>query len=362
MLHVSTLNRTGSPLGSGVYNEGNLLGKYRNQILSTEKSNAKPKGMHSRDFNNSSTASSARLCLQTRLTVRTKSCLSPLVKAERGGFIPICDVIRCFYETCGHIETKTSCHNYMCNIMKQPDRGINPPWIPCNRDVCDQSVIVTRCMPGSCVQCETQDDPTDPLRINFDADPTITRSDFNRNTIPSKEIERRILDYRKRAADTQTRHRELSLRYDPNNLLYSDFSTKRFDRTARDFIEHYRQLRRHPSVVDPEQFYAEVRKQRAEEDKKGIKVEHRQYFSGGKFDETDLLCRLDPTDTRLAKEQCLICQDGFVPEARDPRMMPCEHIFHWACISQWYYRTSRTCPYCRRGYQVMTLPRFLPPP
>jgi predicted amidohydrolase len=114
--------------------------------------------------------------------------------------------------------------------------------------------------------------------------------------------------------------------------------------------------------VDPEQFYAEVRKQRAEEDKKGIKVEHRQYFSGGKFDETDLLCRLDPTDTRLAEEQCLICQDGFVPEARDPRMMPCEHIFHWACISQWYYRTSRTCPYCRRGYQVMTLPRFLPPP
>ncbi|OBT53735.1 hypothetical protein VE04_06780 [Pseudogymnoascus sp. 24MN13] len=240
-----------------------------------------------------------------------ESCLSPLVKAERGGFIPICDVIRCFYETCGHIETKTSCHNYMGNIMKQPDRGINPRWIPCNRDACDQSVIVTRCMPGSCVQCETQDDPTNPLRINFDADPTITRSDFNRNTIPSKEIERRILDYRKRAADTQTRHRELSLRYDPNNLLYSDFSTKRFDRTARDFIEHYRQLRRHPGVVDPEQFYAEVRKQRAEEDKKGIKVEHRQYFSGGKFDETDLLCRLDPTDTRLAEEQCLICQDGF---------------------------------------------------
>lgn len=291
-----------------------------------------------------------------------ESFLTPLVIAERGGWVKPCDVIRCFHDICGHIETKSSCHNYMTNILKQPDRDINPRWYPCNGNVCDQSVITTICIPGACVQCQTQDDLTNPMRISFDKDPTITRSDPDMDTIPSAEIERRLTDYHQRMADTQARHRDLSIRYDPHNLLHSDYSTERFDRTARDFVEHYRQLRRHPGVVDPEQFYAELQKRRADEDRQGIAPEHRQYFSGGKFDETDLMVRIDPTDERLAGEQCIVCQDGFTPEARDPRRMPCGHVFHWACISQWYYKTNRSCPYCRRRYQIMTLPRFIPPP
>lgn len=291
-----------------------------------------------------------------------ESFLTPLVIAERGGWVKPCDVIRCFHDICGHIETKTSCHNYTTNRLKQPDRDINPRWYPCNGSVCDQSVITTICIPGACVQCQTQDDPTNPMRISFDKDSTITRSDPNMDTIPSPEIERRLTDYHQRMADTQAHHRALSLRYDPHNLLYSDYSTERFDRTARDFVEHYRQLRRHPGVVDPEQFYTELRKRRAEEDRQGIDPEQRQYFSGGKFDETDLMVRIDPMDECLAGEQCIVCQDGFSPEARDPRRLPCGHVFHWTCISQWYYRTNRSCPYCRRRYHIMTLPRFIPPP
>ncbi|KFY07103.1 hypothetical protein V492_07447 [Pseudogymnoascus sp. VKM F-4246] len=290
-----------------------------------------------------------------------ESFLTPLVKAERGGLGGICDVIQCFHETCGHIETKTSCHNYSTNIQKRPNPKIKPRWIPCIDKVCDQSVVTTICIPGECVQCQTQGDPANPMRIRFDNDPTITRSDPEMDTIPSDKIEARQPDYPKLAAETQARHRALSLRYDPHNLLFGDFGTERFDRTARDFIEHFRQLRRRPGVVDPEQFYAELRKRRIDEDRQCVDIEQRQYFSGGKFDETDLMCRVNATDARLDEEHCVICGDDFLPEARDPRMMPCGHIFHWACIAQWYYRTSRCCPYCRRQYQVVTLPRFLPP-
>ncbi|OBT62363.1 hypothetical protein VE03_08467 [Pseudogymnoascus sp. 23342-1-I1] len=248
-----------------------------------------------------------------------ESFLTPLVIAERGGWEKPCDVIQCFHGTCGHIETKTSCHNYMGNIVTQPDRGIilpPPAGYPCKKSICDQSVVTTLCLPGNCLRCQTRDDLTDPMRISFDNDLTIACSDPDMATIPPTEIETRSAHYRQLMSATQARHRELSRRYDPHKLLFSDFATNRFDRSARDFIEHYRQLRRHPGVVDPKQFYAELRKRRAEEDRRNIPPEDRQYFSGSKFDETDLMRRVQLTDKRIPGEECMICQEGFVPDAR----------------------------------------------
>lgn len=290
-----------------------------------------------------------------------ESFLTPLLKAERGGFAGICDFIRCFHDTCGHIETKTSCHNYAGNITKHPDPKVNRRFIPCTTGVCDQSVITTICIPSPCVQCATENDPTNPIRIAFDTDPTITRSDPEMDILPTSEISQRHTDYHKRERATQDLHLGLTVVYDPEQLLFRDFGTERFDRSARDLIEHFRQLRRHPGVVEPELFYAELRRRREEEDKLCIDPEHRLYFSGGKFDETDLMERVEETEC----EGCVICGEEFGEAAardRDLRGMPCGHTFHWECISQWFYRTNRCCPYCRREYRVVTLPRFLPPP
>ncbi|KAL5354594.1 hypothetical protein ACLOAV_000683 [Pseudogymnoascus australis] len=286
--------------------------KSRNQTLGTEQSNTKLNGAYSRDFEVSSELRTMSYLLYGKAAPANEidgpyeSFLTPLVIAERGGWEKPCDVIRCFHD-CGHIETKTSCHNYMRNILKQPDYDIKPPQpagYPCNSAVCDQSVVMTICVPDDCIQCQTQNDHANPLRISFDNDPTITRSDPGMDTIPSTEIETRHTQYRQLMKATQVRHSELMRRYDPHRLLFSDFSTDRFDRTARDFIEHFRQLRRHPGVVDPEQFYAELRKRREEEDRRHIPVEDRMYFSGSKFDETDLMCRMEPTDGRLAGQKC----------------------------------------------------------
>ncbi|KFY19595.1 hypothetical protein V493_07899 [Pseudogymnoascus sp. VKM F-4281 (FW-2241)] len=298
-----------------------------------------------------------------------ESSLTPLITAQRGGFLKPCGFIVCFHDTCGHIETKTSCHNITDNILPRCMNDIinqklvqaySSRYYPCDRLSCDQSVVATICIQEECVQCKTRDDPTNPLRIQFDEDPTITRSDPNVDVIPAEQIETRRTYYHERMIATQARHRALSLHFDPHSLLFGDFSTEYFDRTARDFIEHHRKLQRHPGFVDSDEFYAVLREGRAEEDRTGIDLKKRQYYSGDKFDETDLMCLIKPTDARLVGENCPICQESFLSHARDPRSMPCGHMFHWACISEWFYKVNPSCPHCRRRYKVTTLPRFLP--
>ena len=42
--------------------------------------------------------------------------------------------------------------------------------------------------------------------------------------------------------------------------------------------------------------------------------------------------------------QCGICMDSF-HETEKVKMLPCEHIFHIDCMSQWL-QTKKNCPFC----------------
>lgn len=45
----------------------------------------------------------------------------------------------------------------------------------------------------------------------------------------------------------------------------------------------------------------------------------------------------------LKNMECAIC---FHPLSEDHRVLPCNHVFHHACIESWFER-STTCPLCR---------------
>ena len=50
----------------------------------------------------------------------------------------------------------------------------------------------------------------------------------------------------------------------------------------------------------------------------------------------------------VGKEKCDVCQMEY--ESRDQTItLPCRHLFHAACIKQWF-KENRTCPVCR--YEV----------
>ena len=55
---------------------------------------------------------------------------------------------------------------------------------------------------------------------------------------------------------------------------------------------------------------------------------------------------------RLKHSKCLICQEDFPVQLKDPLLrLPCHHIYHKQCITQWLNR-SATCPCCR--YELLT--------
>lgn len=297
-----------------------------------------------------------------------ESYLTPLVVAERRG-VYICDYIRCFNHICGHIETKTSCHNMRHIEQRFHEKEENgeeeesPRLCPCHQLLCNQSVITTLYLDGACVQCQTRDDPNNPIRVLFDDDPTITRSDPQDDTISPDQLQWRRTFYRNHTTQTEDRIRALALRFDPHNLLFDDFRTERFNASAHEFVWHYRW----PEIngldaVDAELFYGALRALRAEEDRNGVPVKLRLYYSSDKFGETDLMARMEPTDPRLVGEQCVICQYDLLPEFRDTRRLPCGHVFHWTCISKWYYHRDKTCPYCRGKFRTVALPNFKAPP
>jgi hypothetical protein len=44
---------------------------------------------------------------------------------------------------------------------------------------------------------------------------------------------------------------------------------------------------------------------------------------------------------------CTICQEDFTDQD-ETRMMPCEHVFHKACVDTWLIDYSYKCPVCRK--------------
>jgi hypothetical protein len=55
----------------------------------------------------------------------------------------------------------------------------------------------------------------------------------------------------------------------------------------------------------------------------------------------------DPeTHVEQQLEECAICLDEFEPGCRC-RQLPCQHVFHSACIGRWMIERSATCPLCK---------------
>lgn len=46
-------------------------------------------------------------------------------------------------------------------------------------------------------------------------------------------------------------------------------------------------------------------------------------------------------------EDCSICLEGF-GENKESRNLPCDHVFHRACIDKWLLEYNHNCPVCRR--------------
>lgn len=57
--------------------------------------------------------------------------------------------------------------------------------------------------------------------------------------------------------------------------------------------------------------------------------------------------RFDPeVHVECQLEECAICLDDFEAGQRC-RQLPCEHLFHSACIGRWLIERSATCPLCK---------------
>ena len=77
-------------------------------------------------------------------------------------------------------------------------------------------------------------------------------------------------------------------------------------------------------------------KYQAKEDKKKISNK-----------KTALIDQIETIEYNIDKAtffQCGICMDSF-HETEKVKMLPCEHIFHIDCMSQWL-QTKKNCPFC----------------
>jgi len=50
-----------------------------------------------------------------------------------------------------------------------------------------------------------------------------------------------------------------------------------------------------------------------------------------------------------AKKKSVICLDQLMPKS-PVRCLPCRHVFHSACIDQWFLKGHFTCPICVQTY------------
>ncbi|KAL9095098.1 MAG: hypothetical protein Q9165_002701 [Trypethelium subeluteriae] len=51
--------------------------------------------------------------------------------------------------------------------------------------------------------------------------------------------------------------------------------------------------------------------------------------------------------SRFAQPTCAICLDDFIPSQTTIRILPCDHIFHPACVDDFLLQTSSLCPMCK---------------
>ena len=62
------------------------------------------------------------------------------------------------------------------------------------------------------------------------------------------------------------------------------------------------------------------------------------------------LVNLDPTNTFIGQNTCVICKGLFSPDV-DTRVLPCMHAFHGRCIYDVIILPmSKNCPVCNRQY------------
>ena len=52
----------------------------------------------------------------------------------------------------------------------------------------------------------------------------------------------------------------------------------------------------------------------------------------------------------IATDQCSICKDIYSGK-QVVSILPCAHIFHQQCITEWIQFNHNTCPICRKGFQ-----------
>lgn len=59
----------------------------------------------------------------------------------------------------------------------------------------------------------------------------------------------------------------------------------------------------------------------------------------------------DGSDENLT---CSICFNSFLDTDEKCLKLKCNHMFHEACIIQWIFKTSNTCPLCRKNIYICT--------
>jgi hypothetical protein len=61
------------------------------------------------------------------------------------------------------------------------------------------------------------------------------------------------------------------------------------------------------------------------------------------------VARLDtlyPAFLNDSDEMCSICREGYNERYKGCRRLPCQHVFHYHCIDDWFFK-HKTCPLCR---------------
>lgn len=81
-------------------------------------------------------------------------------------------------------------------------------------------------------------------------------------------------------------------------------------------------------------------------------AEHQGPQQGSGYSKSELASRLDPPFSwsgKAAKENtwttCIVCLSDF-KDGEQCRMLPCDHVFHVACIDEWLVRSPK-CPICK---------------
>jgi len=72
------------------------------------------------------------------------------------------------------------------------------------------------------------------------------------------------------------------------------------------------------------------------------------------------LNQIRKTNTLKTMDECSICYDPIVTTETGYMKLPCDHVYHFKCISMWFKHLEEhdsTCPLCRRNMShLMTLP------